>query len=133
MNNNLEDPMGFFFNDPNIKRMSPEAMRFEEVRVEPYPDGKRLHVTILVTPFEKRPSLEILLLDAALREVSAVNVIEPMRWQIDFVMHIRPRYADQRPPYTLKARIYYPESEENDTRALEADTYEMQVAIPAES
>lgn len=124
--NNLEDPMGFFFNDPNIKRMAPEDMRFEEIQVEPYPDGKRLHVTIKVTPFEKRPAMEIVLLDTQERELSAVNVIEPMRWQIDFVMHIRQRYEDQSPPYALKARLYYP-PETEDGEIYEADTYEMQV------
>ncbi len=122
MNNAQGDPSQFdlslFFNDPNIERKPPEEMRFVELTVEPYEDGRRLHVAAEVTPFEKRPYFEFALYDAQGREISTVSVIEPARWKVDFVMHIRARFPDQSGPYRLTARLYYPDLPPADTREL---------------
>lgn len=130
MNNNENDPSQFdlslFFNDPNIERKAPEDMRFISVSVEPYEDGRRLRVAAEVTPFEKRPYFEFTLYDGQGREVSAVSVVEPARWKIDFVMHIRARFADQSGPYRLFARLYYPEMPDSDT-------HELTVEVPEQS
>ncbi len=110
--------LSMFFNDPDIERKEPADMRFVELTVQPYEDGRRLHVQAEVTPFVKRPYFEFTLYDAQGREVSAVSVIEPARWKLDFVMHIRARFPDQQPPYHLMARLYYPEQPPVDTREL---------------
>ncbi len=118
--------LSMFFNDPNIERKPPAEMRFVSLTVEPYEDGRRLHVAAEVTPFEKRPYFEFTLYDAQGREVSAVSVIEPARWKIDFVMHIRARFANQDGPYRLEARLYYPDTPPADTR-------ELTISLPDES
>jgi hypothetical protein len=49
----------FFLPEDHLQRMTPEETRITLLTAEPYPDGYRLRVNIEVTPFQKRPHLEI--------------------------------------------------------------------------
>ena len=98
--------MELFFPEDNLHRMTPEETQISDLRVEPYPDGRRLRVDIEITPFQKRPYLEFVLRDAAGEEVSSVSMVEPLSWKLEFTMHVR---AELHNPYTLEARLFYPE------------------------
>ena len=65
-----------------------------------------LRVNIEITPFQKRPHLEIQLKDADDDEIASTSIIEPMSWKIEFTMHVR---GELNNPYTLEARLFYPE------------------------
>jgi len=86
--------------------MTPEETRITSLTAEPYPDGYRLRVNIEITPFQKRPHIEVTLSDADAREVASSSIIEPMGWKIEFTMHIR---GELRNPYTLEAKLFYPD------------------------
>ena len=47
----------------------------DSVKATPYPDGRRVHVEITVTPFRERPNLEIAILDTHDKIVSAATAI----------------------------------------------------------
>ena len=98
--------MDFFFPEDNLKRMTPEETRITSLTAEPYPDGYRLHVNIEMTPFQKRPYLEVLLKDADGEEVASSSIVEPMGWKLEFTMHIR---GELKNPYTLEAKLFYPD------------------------
>jgi len=98
--------MEFFFPEDNLQRMTPEETRITSLTAEPYPDGYRLRVNIEITPFQKRPHIEVELSDADGREVASSSIIEPMSWKIEFTMHIR---GELRNPYTLEAKLFYPD------------------------
>jgi hypothetical protein len=59
-----------------------------------------------MTPFQKRPHLEIVLNDANNEEIASTSIVEPMGWKIEFTMHIR---GELNNPYTLEARLFYPD------------------------
>ena len=98
--------MDFFFPEDNLNRMTPEETHITSLSGTPYPDGYRLHVNIEITPFQKRPHIEVLLTDSDGDEVGSTTIVEPMGWKLEFTMHIR---GELKNPYTLTAKLYYPE------------------------
>ena len=98
--------MDFFFPEDNLNRMTPEETHITSLKGEPYPDGYRLHVNIEITPFQKRPHIEVTLTDCDGDEVASSTIVEPLSWKLEFTMHIR---GELKNPYTLDARLYYPD------------------------
>jgi hypothetical protein len=98
--------MDFFFPEDNLNRMTPEETRIIGLHAEPYPDGYRLRVNIEITPFQKRPHVEVVLNDAQGNEVASSTIVEPLSWKIEFTMHIR---GELNNPYTLEANLFYPD------------------------
>jgi len=96
--------MDFFFPEDQLQRMTPEETRITSLTAQPYPDGYRLRVNIEMTPFQKRPHLEVLLSDSNGDEVASTSIVEPMGWKIEFTMHIR---GELKNPYTLEAKLFY--------------------------
>jgi hypothetical protein len=98
--------MDFFFPEDDLQRMTPEETRITSLTAEPYPDAERVRVNIEMTPFQKRPHIEITLTDADSAEVTTVSIIEPMGWKLEFTMHLRGAKAS---PFKLEARLFYPD------------------------
>jgi hypothetical protein len=98
--------MDFFFPEDNLTRAVPEETKIATLSAQPYPDGRRLRVNLEVTPFQKRPYIEVSLHNADGDEVASTNIVEPMSWKLEFTMHLR---GELKNPYTLNARLYYPD------------------------
>jgi hypothetical protein len=98
--------MDFFFPEDKLTRAVPEETKILSLSAEPYPDGYRLHVHMEVTPFQKRPYIEVVLNDSDGNEVGSTSIVEPLSWKLEFTMHIR---GEIKNPYTLHARLYYPD------------------------
>ena len=114
--------MDFFFPEENLQRMTPEETRILDLNAEPYPDGYRLRVNIEITPYQKRPHIEVLLSDADGEEIASTSIVEPMSWKLEFTMHIR---GELNNPYTLEAKLFYP-----DGPAAEPQTFTFDVKPP---
>lgn len=114
--------MDFFFPEDNLDRMTPEETRITSLHAEPYPDGRRLHVNIEMTPFQKRPHLEVTLRDGEGGEIATTSVVEPLTWKIEFTMH---RRGELKNPYSLEAILYYP-----DGPSAEPQTFTFDVEPP---
>ncbi len=112
----------FFFpelsDDGKSTPLPPEEMRFLELRPEPvHDDGPlRTRVYVEVTPFQKRPYIEVALTNANGEEIASANIIEPRNHKNVFTLHIRG--AQTGGQFTLYARLYYPDVPEADTRAV---------------
>ena len=114
--------MDLFFPEDHLNRMTPEETRITGLNAEPYPDGYRLHVNIGITPFQKRPHLELTLTDADGEEVASTSIVEPMGWKLELTMHIR---GELNNPYTLEAKLFYP-----DGPTAEPQTFTFSVTPP---
>jgi len=110
--------MDFFFPEDNLNRMVPEETDITSLSAEPYPDGYRLHVNIQVTPFQKRPHIDVLLTDVDGHEVGSTTIVEPMGWKLEFTMHIR---GELKNPYTLEAKLYYPDGPSKNPQTFSFD------------
>ena len=98
--------MEFFFPEDNLNRMTPEETHITVLSADPYPDGRRLHVNIEMTPFQQRPHLEVILTNGNGDEIQTTSIVEPLSWKIEFTMHIRGELMN---PYTLSAKLFYPD------------------------
>ncbi|MBI3162885.1 MAG: hypothetical protein HYZ23_10255 [Chloroflexi bacterium] len=103
--------MNFFLPEDNLARAVPEETKIISLAAQPYPDGYRLRVNLEVTPFQKRPYIEVTLSDSNGDEAASTSIVEPLSWNLEFTMHIR---GELNNPYTLSARLYYPDGPSND-------------------
>jgi hypothetical protein len=110
--------MDFFFPEDNLQRMTPEETRIVGLNAEPYPDGYRLRVNIEITPYQKRPHIEVLLTGADGEEIASTSIVEPMSWKLEFTMHIR---GELNNPYTLEAKLFYPDGPAAEPRTFTFD------------
>ena len=110
--------MDFFFPEDNLQRMTPEETRITSLSAEPYPDGYRLRVNIEVTPFQKRPYIEVTLNDADGEEVASSSIVEPLSWKLEFTMHIR---GELNNPYTVEAKLFYPDGPTTEPQTFSFD------------
>ncbi|MCS7009987.1 MAG: hypothetical protein N2049_07050 [Anaerolineales bacterium] len=113
--------MNPFFLDPKIERLPPEKMRILALHVESYPDGRRLRIRLEITPFQKRPELELELTDRQGLPCGSVSLIEPMSWSLELTMHIRNKQDTVISPLTLTAILLYPDIGEIDRRQITFD------------
>lgn len=114
-----------FFSPENSMRATPEETSILSMGAKPYSDGYRLRVNIEITPFQKQPYVEILLINAEGEEVASTNIIEPMGWKLEFTMHLREE--ELKNPYTLQATLYYP-----DGPSKEPQTFSFNVEPPSD-
>ena len=121
--------MQFFFPEDNLQRTTPEETRITSLRAEVYPDGTRLRVNLEISPFQKRPHLDLLLTHGSGDEVASTSIIEPLTWKLEITMHLPASRAagngETLNPYTLEARLFYP-----DGPAAEPQAYTFNVDPP---
>ncbi|MFZ5910295.1 MAG: hypothetical protein ACOYYU_09795 [Chloroflexota bacterium] len=99
--------MEFFLPQDNLDRVPPEETKILSLQARPYEDARRVLVNIEMSPFEKRPHLEVTLRDAQGQELSAASFIEPMNWNLEFTLHLRREPAQGE--LILEARLFYPD------------------------
>jgi hypothetical protein len=83
----------------------PEDVRFTELRVEPWLDGKKVRVHVSLTPFQQNPNLDALITDSANREAAHASIIEIADPRFVFTLHIRTHPVGG--VYTLTANLSY--------------------------
>jgi len=106
----------FFFDSVEAAPLPPEEVRLTSLSAEPYPEGGRVRVSLEMTPFQKRPWLELVMVDSLGEEVASADIIEPLNFKIELTMHIR--RAEPAGKYKLIARLYYPEQADNDLKEI---------------
>jgi hypothetical protein len=110
--------MDFFFPEDNLVRATPEETHITSLSAEPYPDGRRLHVNIEMTPFQQRPHLDVTITNGNGDEIASANVVEPMTFKIEFTMHLRGELLN---PYTLEAKLFYPDGPSREPQTFSFD------------
>ena len=97
--------MDIFFTDPNDVPVPPEEVKIRELQAKPYSDGRRVGVRFHITPFLKRPNVEITIHNEAGHEVANLNVVEVIENQMTFTMHLQG--ASPSGKHTLTMRLFY--------------------------
>lgn len=113
------------FNDPNKVPQPKSDIKIEELRASIYPDRFRVRADIVVTAFQERPNLLLIMRDSSGKIVNELNIIATMHFEMDFTMHMR-GMDDPAGDYTLEAELFY------ETRNPPQDTVRIEFAIPEE-
>ena len=100
--------MDIFFQDPTAIPLPPGEVRITDLRAQLLADGRRVKVTLELTPFIKRPNSEVKITNRLHQELASISIIETMSHKMEFTMHLRG--AELNPPYTLDAEIFYLEA-----------------------
>ncbi|GAP07085.1 MAG TPA: hypothetical protein DEQ80_09450 [Anaerolinea thermolimosa] len=103
--------------------LPPAGVRITQLQVEPLADGRRVRVLVSVTPFQKRPNLDAVIIDALGNEVSSTCIVESVDFDMAFTMHLRT--SEVGGAYTLVASLSYPEEGE-----IHQSRQEFQIAPP---
>ena len=98
--------MDFFLSKDGLNRAVPEETKIIAFSAKSYPDGRRVLVYLEITPFQKRPNINVTLYNANGEEVASTSIVEPMGWKLEFTMHVRGEIQN---PYTLIGKLYYPD------------------------
>lgn len=109
----------------------PEAVRFLSVAAEPYADRQRLKLTYQLTPFLKRPNVEIRLQNPQGLDRGSITIIGTMDARFTLTAHVRGgEPGDGR--LTVISTLGYEDLPDVDRHQLRVDLPE-QGADPAES
>ncbi len=108
--------------NPDPEALPPQQVRFLDLHVEPWPDGRRVRVHVSLTPFQQNPNLEAVILASDGHEVARASIIENADDRFVFTMHIR---ADPAAGiYSLAATIEYDDIGKVDERTVSFETSE---------
>ena len=81
--------MDIFLIDPDEVRLPPEEVRLLKVQVEPQPNSNRVKVSLELTPFQKRPSVDVTIIDATGKAAAHSSILDTMLRKLEFTMHLR--------------------------------------------
>lgn len=96
-----------FYEDPeDIPVPLPRSeMRFAEVNVQPYADGRRIRLRLKFLPFAERPSVDAWVTNAEGNVVASMSLIEAIERDFEFTLHLRG--PEPRGDHTLHLALYY--------------------------
>ena len=81
--------MDIFFQDPDEIPLPPAEVRIETLTAEPYPDGRRVRVSLSVTPFQQRPNLDVTVTNSGGDQVAQASIIESITRKMELTLHLR--------------------------------------------
>jgi hypothetical protein len=97
-----------FFDDPGQAPQPRGQIRLEQVSLDPYPDGRRVKISLRTTPFgpTDRPNLEITVRNPAGDEVASMSVIESLENDLALTVHLR---GEENPTgtYHVEVSLFY--------------------------
>ena len=78
----------------NLTPVNPDGRPRDEVRITsitalPYGDARRIHLHILLTPFQQRPTLHVQVKSPSGRVAGSLSIIESDAHDIELTVHLR--------------------------------------------
>jgi hypothetical protein len=117
--------MDIFFQDPNEIPLPPQEIRIRHLQAQPFSDQRRVRIHLEITPFQKRPNIEIQILNEDGKEVASLSIIESIDPVINLTMHLPGE--DTSGVYTASTAVYYyPEGEHQETGEQPSKEYQLQ-------
>ncbi|MGQ0601929.1 MAG: hypothetical protein ACT4QE_09570 [Anaerolineales bacterium] len=124
--------LNFYENPEDIPVSVPRAeMRFENVSVQPYPDGRRVKLVFTFPPFLERPSVEAWVTNADGITVATTMLIEAMEQDFDFTLHLRG--PEPHGEHTLHLTLFYLHSDDRPDDKLIVDERTVTFTIAPEN
>jgi hypothetical protein len=110
--------MDIFFAESDEIPLPPDEVRIRKFTAEPWPDGRRIKVYLEITPFQKRPSGEVLITGVDGTPVATANIVETIDPKMEINMHLRS--SETVGVYNVSVVLFYlpdiPEEDEGEIR-----------------
>jgi hypothetical protein len=97
--------MDIFFRDSSEIPLPPEDVRILHLQADPWPEGRRVRVLIEITPFQKRPSGELSVIDDQGNEVANLTFIETIDPKMELTLHLR--FPNPQGRFSVNAKLFY--------------------------
>jgi hypothetical protein len=97
--------MELFFQDPNVVRLPPEDVRLVDVRVTPQAQSGRVKVYLELTPFLKRPDINLKVTSPSGIDAAQTTILETMLTRLEVTLHLR--QPEKGSEYILATILYY--------------------------
>ena len=94
-----------FFDDPLQPPRQPEDVRINRLGIFVYEDGRRVAVGFDLTPFRRRPSVEVVIRNERGEPAGNLSIIEALQPNFTLTVHLRDRQPTEW--YTARAVVYY--------------------------
>ena len=119
--------MGIEFVDPELLPQQPELVRFKNIFIQCYPDGRRVKVKIEVTPFLQPPDIEIVVYSPDGDQVASASIVEMGSTNLEVTLHLRGKKTSGL--HSCKVKLIYTDKKLVDSReiafsVLESDNHE---------
>jgi hypothetical protein len=103
--------MDLFLQDPNEIPLPPNEVRIRELRIDPFPDHRRIRISLQITPFQTRPNIDILITNENEEESGSLTIIESIDPKMEFTVHLKD--VEPSGKYIMSSQIYYYEDDQN--------------------
>lgn len=100
--------------DPDA--LPPSQVRFKSVKVEPWPEGRKVRVLMDITPFQQPPNIEVTITDLEGHEITSAHIIENVDYRLVITLHLRKIVPQTQ--YRLIVRMIYPDVGAVDEQSL---------------
>jgi hypothetical protein len=97
--------MDFFLQDPDEVRLPPEEVRLLSMVATPQPGSPRVKINLELTPFKKRPNLEVTITAPSGKRAAHASILEAMQRKMEFTLHLR--QVEPGGEYNLESVVYY--------------------------
>ena len=81
-------------------------IQIERLEAAPFPDRRRVKVSVHITPFRERPNLDIAIFNADGARVASTSVIEAMTFKMEMNLHLRGD-APLEGIFTVRVMLYF--------------------------
>lgn len=81
--------MDIYFHDPSEIPLPADEVRIRELKADLWPDGRRVHISVEVDPFQRRPSLDLIITNPQGEERASTSIVESMTRKMEVNMHLR--------------------------------------------
>ena len=99
--------MDIFFANPNEVPVPPEKMEIRQLTATPYEDSKRVSIEFEISPFQKRPNIEIRVFNQERQLVSSFSIVEAIENKMSLTIHMRE--PEPKGEYQVDMELFYSE------------------------
>jgi hypothetical protein len=114
--------MGIDFIDSEDVTQPPELVRFKNVQVKNYPDGRRVKIRLGVTAFQQAPNIEIEVYNPGGDRVASTSIVELGSVNMEVTLHLRGEIVPGR--YLCKLDLGYRNLSVIDSREVAFSIFE---------
>lgn len=100
--------------EPDEIPLPPEKVRMREILATPLADGRRVRISVRMTPFLERPTLGLAILAPGGEILSETTVVEVDQATLELTMHLRAEPQEGR--YAVRGELSYGGEAPQDVR-----------------